>query len=374
MKIAYRSSVSGLFYTPEKKGSVNEMNKPGTQRLETHRLILRRFRAEDAEDMFRNWASDPEVTRYLTWPAHSSVDITRMILADWISRYDDGTFFNWAIVWKETGEVIGNIAAVSVFEPLETAELGYCLGRAFWGRGIMPEALRAVNVWLLETAGLRRIIAHHDVNNPKSGRVMAKAGMTFEGILHSAGRNNQGFCDVGRYVLLRENAESSSRKSAPAPVTVRLAREEDLDRVNELRRDVNDLHVAGVPDVFKPGFRDELRDFLYVIWKNPQQEIVVAELEGKVCGFAVLNHINKPENPFMFERDFLDIDEFGVDASCRRQGIASAMIRFIREFAREKGFRRIELNMWEFNRSALAFYEAAGFSTFRRYMEIKLPE
>ena len=81
------------------------MNKPGTQQLETHRLILRRFRAEDAEDMFRNWASDPEVTRYLTWPAHGSVEITRMVLADWISRYDDGSFFNWAIVLKETGEV-----------------------------------------------------------------------------------------------------------------------------------------------------------------------------------------------------------------------------------------------------------------------------
>ena len=167
------------------------MNKPGTQQLETHRLILRRFRAEDAEDMFRNWASDPEVTRYLTWPAHGSVEITRMVLADWISRYDDGSFFNWAIVLKETGEVIGNIAAVSVIESLESAELGYCLGRAFWGRGIMPEALRAVNAWLFETAGLRRVIAHHDVNNPGSGRVMAKAGMKLEGILHGAGRNNQ---------------------------------------------------------------------------------------------------------------------------------------------------------------------------------------
>ena len=46
------------------------------------------------------------------------------------------------------------------------------------------------------------------------------------------------------------------------------------------------------------------------------------------------------------------------------------MIRFIRAFAREKGYRRLELNMWEFNRGALAFYEAAGFSTYRRYMEI----
>ena len=76
----------------------------------------------------------------------------------------------------------------------------------------------------------------------------------------------------------------------------------------------------------------------------------------------------------MFERDFLDIDEFGVDESCRRKGVASAMIRFIREYAREKGFRRLELNMWEFNRGALAFYEAAGFTTYRRYMEIKIPE
>ena len=350
------------------------MNKTGTQTIHTRRLILRRFRVEDAGDMFRNWASDPEVTRFLTWPTHASEDVSRAVLNDWIPRYADGGYFNWAIEWKESGAVIGNIAVVKLNEAAEAADMGYCLSRAFWGRGIMPEALRAVNAWLFETAGLRRVIAHHDVNNPGSGRVMAKAGMKLEGILHGAGRNNQGFCDVAQYALLREDAEVPVQESALSPVAVRLAREEDLDRVNELRREVNDLHVAGVPDVFKPGFCDELRDFLYVIWKNPQQEIVVAELDGTVCGFAVLHHISKPENPFMFERDFLDIDEFGVDASCRRQGIASAMIRFIREFAREKGFRRIELNMWEFNRGALAFYEAAGFSTFRRYMEIKFPE
>ena len=72
----------------------------------------------------------------------------------------------------------------------------------------------------------------------------------------------------------------------------------------------------------------------------------------------------------MYERDFLDIDEFCVDEACRRQGVASAMIRFIRDFAKERGYHRIELNMWEFNREALAFYEAAGFTTFRRYMEM----
>ena len=153
-------------------------------------------------------------------------------------------------------------------------------------------------------------------------------------------------------------------------MTIRLAREEELLRINELRKQVNDLHVAGKPDVFKPGFPEELQDFIQVIWNDPERDIVVAEVDGTICGFAVLHHINRPENPFMKERDFLDIDEFCVDEAFRRQGIASAMIRFIKDYAKGKGFHRIELNMWEFNQDALAFYEEAGFSTFRRYMEM----
>lgn len=151
---------------------------------------------------------------------------------------------------------------------------------------------------------------------------------------------------------------------------VRRARENELERVNELRMQVNALHVAGKPEVFKPGFPEELRNYIYAIHKDPEQFITVAVKDGTICGFAVLHHINRPENPFMKERDFLDIDEFCVDEAFRRQGIASEMIRFIREFAKEKGFHRIELNMWEFNQDALAFYEAAGFQTFRRYMEM----
>ena len=135
---------------------------------------------------------------------------------------------------------------------------------------------------------------------------------------------------------------------------------------------MNDLHVEGVPDIFKPGFCEELRNFIHVIREDPNKEIIVAESDGTVCGFAVLNHVVRPENPFMYERDFLDIDEFGVDESFRRRGVADAMIRFIRNYAKEKGYRRLELNMWEFNRGALAFYEAADFKTYRRYMEIHL--
>lgn len=153
---------------------------------------------------------------------------------------------------------------------------------------------------------------------------------------------------------------------------IRFAKENELVRVNELRKQVNDLHVEGKLEVFKAGFNDELRDHIYNIWDDPEQEIVVADLDGTICGFAVLHHIVKPATPFMYERDFIDVDEFCVDKDYRRQGVASEMITFIRNYAKEKGVNRIELNMWEFNQDALAFYEAVGFKTYRRYMEMKV--
>ena len=171
------------------------MNKTGTRKIETHRLILRPFTIEDAEDMFANWASDPEVTRFLTWPAHRDISVTRMVLNSWISRYGDGGYFNWAIELKETGHVIGNISVVKLNEATEAADMGYCMSRALWGRSIMPEALRGVMDYLFDTVGLNRIAACHDVNNPKSGRVMEKAGMKLEGVWRQAGKNNQGLCD-----------------------------------------------------------------------------------------------------------------------------------------------------------------------------------
>lgn len=161
-------------------------------------------------------------------------------------------------------------------------------------------------------------------------------------------------------------------KEQSKQINIRFVKENELARVNELRKQVNDLHVEGKPEIFRAGFNDELRDFIYKIWKDPEQKIVVAELNGVVCGFAVLHHIHRPENPFMRERDFMDVDEFCVDKEYRRQGIATKMISFIRNYTKEKGIKRLELNMWEFNQDALAFYEAIGFKTYRRYMEMEM--
>ena len=153
-------------------------------------------------------------------------------------------------------------------------------------------------------------------------------------------------------------------------MNIRFATEKDLPAVNLLRKEVNDLHAAGKPEIFKPGFPAELQNYVYEMFRDPEKDIVVAEQDGALLGFAVLHEIRRPETPYMWERHFLDVDEFGVAEAARRQGIGRALIVFICGVAAERGLPRVELNMWEFNQSALAFYEAVGFATYRRYMEL----
>lgn len=87
--------------------------------------------------------------------------------------------------------------------PFTMADVGYCMSKAWWGKEIMPEALRAVIAFFFEEVGMNRVAARHDRNNPKSGRVMEKAGMTYEGVQRMGGRNNQGIVDEVWYSILR---------------------------------------------------------------------------------------------------------------------------------------------------------------------------
>lgn len=179
------------------------MQHKGTRILTTDRLILRPFRIEDASAMYNNWAGDPEVTKFLTWPPHASAEVTKALLTDWVSRYEDPAYYNWAITLKGNDEPIGNISVVQIKDNVSEAHIGYCMSRALWRRGIMPEALSAVMDYLFDV-GFLRISAGHDVNNPASGRVMEKAGMKYEGCMRQAGRDNQGIVDIILRAALRD--------------------------------------------------------------------------------------------------------------------------------------------------------------------------
>lgn len=182
------------------------MKHCGTKRLETERLILRKFVIEDAKAMFENWASDLEVTKYLTWPAHDSVDASRMVLKDWIAEYPNENFYQWAIVPKESEScAIGSIAAVNLNDDVSLVHIGYCIGRSWWHRGITSEALKVVMDFFFDEVEVNRIESRHDPRNPHSGMVMQKCGMKYEGTMRSSDRNNQGICDACWYALLKSD-------------------------------------------------------------------------------------------------------------------------------------------------------------------------
>ncbi len=180
----------------------------GTTMLETKRLRLRRFTSTDAKAMYENWASDPEVTKFLTWPPHASIEVTQTLLQNWIADYDKPNCYHWAITWKDSSFPIGDISVVHLTEKTEAAEIGYCLGRNWWHQGIMSEALQAVVDYLFQEIGMNRVEAQHDPNNPNSGAVMGKCGMQFEGTLRQADRNNQGICDLSIYSILKSEWET----------------------------------------------------------------------------------------------------------------------------------------------------------------------
>ncbi len=153
---------------------------------------------------------------------------------------------------------------------------------------------------------------------------------------------------------------------------VRFAKEEDLVRVNELRRMVNDLHCEGKAEVFRDGWCKELEEHVFTMWSGADKDIVVAERDGEICGYACVNYIHRPQTPYMWERNFYEINEFGVDEKFRRQGVATELFAFLKEDAVKKGFEKIDLNVWEFNQEAIKFYESIGMKVYRRYMEMKL--
>lgn len=148
--------------------------------LKTDRLRLRKAKLSDAEPIFRQYAQDPEVTKYVSWRAHANLDETREYVRMCLLAWDVGKAFHWVIERNEDKQVIGMMIARAGEEKWE---LGYVLARAHWGQGYMTEALKALITWALKQKGIFRIWAVCDVDNLASARVLEKAGMEREGVL-----------------------------------------------------------------------------------------------------------------------------------------------------------------------------------------------
>jgi RimJ/RimL family protein N-acetyltransferase len=148
--------------------------------VQTRRLLLRKPLPKDADAIFHTYAQDREVTRYLVWSPHSSIEVTRQFIADCENRWSDGKAFPYAITRKPDRELLGMIE----FRPNgHRVDFGFVLARPHWGQGLMPEAISALVSILLAQPSIYRVEATCDFENKASARALEKAGLSREGLL-----------------------------------------------------------------------------------------------------------------------------------------------------------------------------------------------
>lgn len=150
------------------------------ERFETKQLVIRRPRMSDADDIFDNYASDPEVTRYVTWRPYEYRSEIAPFLQSRLARWDSGEEYSWVLTLPSEDRVIGMIGC-RVRE--HAADIGYVIGQNYWGRGYVTEAAKAIVNWASSLESIYRVWAVCDIENKASSRVLEKVGMQREGIL-----------------------------------------------------------------------------------------------------------------------------------------------------------------------------------------------
>ena len=159
------------------------MKLQGTVPLETGRLVLRRFLPGDAPAVFHGWAGREDCCRYLPWEPCAALQETQVRLENWLGRYAEPDFLQWAVTLRESGTLAGVVNLHGVDEAHCCAETSYALSPAYRGAGLMPEALGAVLRFGFAQAGFNRICAEVLAGNAASVRVLEKCGFRREGIL-----------------------------------------------------------------------------------------------------------------------------------------------------------------------------------------------
>ena len=148
-------------------------------KIETKRFILRKFTKNDVNDLYE-YASDDEVTRFLSWDTYKSIDMASDYIEKILQKYSKNEIAPWGIEWKENSKLIGSIDFVQYDRKNFSAEIGYVLNKEYWNKGIMTEALKEIVKFGFDKMNLMRIEARLDSKNVASERVMQKNGLKYE--------------------------------------------------------------------------------------------------------------------------------------------------------------------------------------------------
>jgi RimJ/RimL family protein N-acetyltransferase len=170
--------------------------------LETERLVLRPFRTADADDVQRLAGDRAVADTTLNIPHPYENGMAEKWISNHRDWFESGEQAVYAVTLRSGATLIGAIG-LRIHPEDQRAELGYWIGKAYWGQGYCTEAARALIAFGFERLGLNRIYAHHFARNPASGRVMQKIGMTHEGHLRQQVKKWDAFEDLELYGILK---------------------------------------------------------------------------------------------------------------------------------------------------------------------------
>ena len=168
-------------------------------KIETKRLLLRKVNIADANDMFNNWASDPEVCTYMTWNAHANIDVTKARINKWIEDVE-GNKYRFIITLKDDKTPIGTIDVVNIEDNI--AEIGYCSGKRWWGNGYMTEACKAMIKFLFD-CGFKGVRIDAVDKNIGSNKVIQKCGLNYVGSFKMYFEAKEKEFTINSYILMK---------------------------------------------------------------------------------------------------------------------------------------------------------------------------
>jgi ribosomal protein S18 acetylase RimI-like enzyme len=164
------------------------------------------------------------------------------------------------------------------------------------------------------------------------------------------------------------SSERTNQVTAVGPINVRAASKKDFKSIVEIMADTEKIHVEAVPWVFRVISSEQKMDDLAIAVSGDTSGILVAEINGTILGYIQLS-LKAHENIHMLKaRRYVKVQDVAVKQEFRRSGAGSALMKATEAWAKSKGADVIELNVWEFNRGALSFYQAMGYSTIGRGM------
>lgn len=183
-----------------------------TEKIETARLILRKFQYSDNADMRKYWISDPEVQSLYCEPIYEKEEEVKALLDKYINSYEKEDYYRWAIELKETGECIGQIAYFLVDSKNHFGEIEYCIGSAFQKKGFATEATKSVIQYGFEKINFNKIQICHKSKNIPSKKVIENCGLTYEGVLRDFFYEDGGYVDRLYYSILKREYYKIEKK------------------------------------------------------------------------------------------------------------------------------------------------------------------